>query len=66
MEAFLSQIPENLPYWAWILGLLIVAVLTYLINKAKVNSKKQNNTMTGNTIKKSKINQRNNANDKES
>lgn len=66
MDAFLSHIPEGLSSWEWLIGLLVVTFFGYLINKAKVNSKKQSNTMNGNTIKKSNVNQRNNANDKES
>lgn len=66
MSKFFSQYPIDLPPWAWIIGLLIVCFFTYKIAKISGKSKKQINNMSGNTIKKSKVNQRNNSNDKES
>lgn len=66
MNNFFSQIPPDLPSLVWIIGLSIICFATYKIANISGKSKKQSNNMSGNTIKKSKVNQRNNANDKES
>ena len=66
MSNFLSQIPVDLPAWAWMIGLLIVCFFTYKIAKISGKSNKQSNNMSGNTIKKGKVTQHNAANDKES
>ena len=66
MDTFLSQIPKDLPAWAWISIAVIIAILADAVTKANGSNNKQSNKISGTKIKKSRVNQGNVANDKES
>ena len=65
MEAIFSQIPKDLPVWAWILIILIVSLTIYFVAKISGKSKRQSNNITRSNIRGSKIVQKNIDKDKD-
>lgn len=62
MEAIFSQIPEDLPAWAWIIVILVVCIAIYFVAKLSRSNKKQSNNISGSTIRDSKFSQKNTSN----
>lgn len=66
MNDFFSQIPKDLPPWVWIILVIIMCLTIYSIAKNSLGNKKQSNSISGTTIKKSKVTQKNIDNNEES
>ena len=62
MEAIFSQIPKDLPAWAWIIVILVVCIAIYFVAKLSRSSKRQSNNISGSTIQDSKVFQKNTTN----